>query len=371
MAELHEIESEEVMAYLDGQLSEERASRVAAHLKECVGCELLARDLRSVSAKMEEWTVPMEHLQMNSALAGAVKKVHAKRGWGWYGKWAAAAAGVAVALAVIVPLPGPPEGQAGRVQVFSYPVELPVAQEVSSAAPAGQQGSRAAAMIARTSQLIITTKDFAKVRPGLDDILKRHQGYIGQLSTRGADNAHTLEATLRVPADQLDAVTAELKKFGRVDLEAQSGEELTQQYTDLEARLTNGRNSERRLTGILQERTGRLADVLDVEREIERVRGEIESMEAQRKSMANRVDFATISLTVREDYTAQLNMNPDSTFARFRNAGVEGYRTMLEGVIGLVLFLLSYGPTLLVWSAVLFFPARLAWRWRSRALGNK
>ena len=47
-----------------------------------------------------------------------------------------------------------------------------------------------------------------------------------------------------------------------------------------------------------------------------------------------------------------------TTSGRIRNAAVEGYRTMVEGVVNVVLFLLSYGPSLLLWGGLLFFPVR-------------
>ena len=93
-----------------------------------------------------------------------------------------------------------------------------------------------------------------------------------------------------------------------------------------------------------------------------RVRGEIETMEAERKGMANRVDFATLNLTLTEEYKTPLRMMPESTAGRFRNAAVDGYRTMIEGVVGVALFLVSSGPTLFLWTALLFFPVRAVWR---------
>ena len=47
---------------------------------------------------------------------------------------------------------------------------------------------------------------------------------------------------------------------------------------------------------------------------------------------------------------------------RFRNAAVEGYRSTMESIIDVIAFLLSHGPVLLVWAAILFFPARFVWR---------
>ena len=84
-------------------------------------------------------------------------------------------------------------------------------------------------------------------------------------------------------------------------------------------------------------------------------------MEAENKNLANRVDFATLNVKLFEEYRAGLQM-PGSASFRLRNAAVEGYRTTVESVTGAVSFLLAYGPSVLFWSAVLFFPLRLVWR---------
>ena len=155
---------------------------------------------------------------------------------------------------------------------------------------------------------------------------------------------------------------AELRALGRVEDESQGGEEVTQQYVDLEARLKNGQHTEQRLTEILRTRTGKLQDVLKVELEIDRVRGEIEQMQAEKKELSKRVAFATLNTMIREEYHAKLQAAPPSTGSRFRNAAVDGYNTVVEGLIDVGLFLLSAGPSLLLWAAILFFPARWAWK---------
>ncbi|MBZ5492577.1 MAG: DUF4349 domain-containing protein [Acidobacteriia bacterium] len=218
-------------------------------------------------------------------------------------------------------------------------------------------------MIARVAGLTLTTKEFDKTRASLEEILKRHSGYMGELKVSApADAGRSLTATLRIPAQKLEAAMAELKKLGRVEDESQGGEEVTQQYVDLEARLANGIHTEQRLTEILRTRTGKLQDVLKVELEIDRVRGEIEQMQAEKKELSKRVAFATLNTTVKEEYFAKLQGTPPSTGSRFRNAAVDGYNTVVEGLIDVGLFLLSAGPSLLLWVAVLFFPARWAWK---------
>jgi len=218
-------------------------------------------------------------------------------------------------------------------------------------------------MIVRTAELSLITKEFDKARTQLEAILQRHRGYVGELKVNDtAGSGRALTATLRVPADQLDATLTEVKTLGRVVSESQSGQDVTSQYVDLQARLGNARNTEKRLTDLLRDRTGKLSDVLEVEQELDRVRGEIEQMEAARKTMAHEVSFATLNATITEDYKAQLEVVPPSTSTRLSNAAVDGYRSLIDGVVSLILFLLSTGPSLLLWGAILFLPARMVWR---------
>lgn len=218
-------------------------------------------------------------------------------------------------------------------------------------------------MIARTASLTIVAKDFEVARAAVERIVSQHNGYVADLATNAPkDAARALTATLRIPAPQLDTAIAELKKLGRVEQETQSGEDVTKQYADLVARLNNSRATEKRLVDILQQRTGKVSEVLEVEREIARVREEIEQMEAQRKNMEKRVAFASMQLKLNEEYKAQLEMTPPSTGTRLRNAMVSGYQRVAESAFETVFFLLDYGPSLLFWGLVLYWPGRLAWR---------
>jgi DNA repair ATPase RecN len=217
-------------------------------------------------------------------------------------------------------------------------------------------------MIVRTASLKLLTKDFDKTRAALEDVVRRHHGYSAQLTVGSeSGSAHKLSATFRVPADQVDAAIAEIKQLAHVEQESQSGEEVTEQYVDLAARLSNARRTEQTLLEVLEKRTGRLSDVLEVEQELARVREQIERMEAELKSLQNRVSFATLQVELREEYEEQLEITP-SLGRRLGNAVVEGFRTAADSLVSLVLFLLSVGPFLLLWALILFWPARYVWR---------
>ena len=226
-------------------------------------------------------------------------------------------------------------------------------------------------MIARTVALTVLVKDFAASRAAVDAIVTRFQGYPATLTANTPEgSARTLQASLRIPAPQLAAALAELKHLGRVQNETQSGDEVTQQHADLVARLKNSRETDARLQAILQQRTGKIEDVLQVEEEIARVRGEIENMEAEQLTLEHRVAFATVDLQLTEEYKESLTAPDDSTGNRLRNAFVSGGRNAASFVLGIVLFAAESGPTLLLLAILLGLPGWLLWRRYRRLRAN-
>lgn len=349
----HPVEQEEVMAYLDGELPSDRTALVAEHMEECGECRRLAAELHDVSGQLANWQVERAAAGLPGKVASALSGGRRLRAWEW-------SAGLAAVFVLMVLLVLPKMiNQASNAKLATRETGL-TAYMTTPAKP----------MIARTSQLTLITKEFDKARGAVEDILKRHRGYLGQLDVVAlADTPRTFTAALRVPTDQLDPTIAEIKKLGQVESESQSGEDVTRQYVDLDARLTNARNTEQRLTALLRDRTGKMTDVLAVEKEIDRVRGEIEQMEAQKKTLINRVDFATLNVTLREASKAQLS--PHSTWDRFRTAGADGYVSLVAGVVGALVFLLAYGPSLLLWGAISFFIVSFVWkRWRRLKFGR-
>ena len=218
-------------------------------------------------------------------------------------------------------------------------------------------------MIARTVSLAIFVKDVPAARAELERLLAHYQGYAAQLTVKTPEGgARSFQASLRVPAPELAAALAELRALGQVENESQAGEEVTQQHADLVARLQNSRETEQRLKDILTQRTGKIEDVLQVEEEIARVRGEIEGMEADQKTLEHRVDFASVDLQMSEVFKAQLGTPSASVGNQMRNAFVSGLRGAGASLLGVVLFVEEAGPAILVWLVILGVPGWFVWR---------
>ena len=80
---------------------------------------------------------------------------------------------------------------------------------------------------------------------------------------------------------------------------------MTEEFFDLEARIRNKQEEEKRLLKHLADSTGKLEDILKVESELTRVRGEVEQMQGRLRFLANRADLSTVTITATElkDYS--------------------------------------------------------------------
>jgi hypothetical protein len=108
----------------------------------------------------------------------------------------------------------------------------------------------------------------------------------------------TLE--LRVPAARFDEALAGLRPLGDVESVSTSAEDVGEEYVDTGARMANARRLEERLVQLLATRTGKLEDVLAVERELARVREEIERHEGRLRFLRTRAATSTLVLSLHE-----------------------------------------------------------------------
>lgn len=237
---------------------------------------------------------------------------------------------------------------------------MPSAAPIGISSPPADTRGYETPLIAHAADLELTTKEFARSRSSLEEILERHHGYAAKLRMVGQPAGSLLTATLRVPSSEFTAAVTDLKALGNVEREEQTADEITQQRADLEARLTNAQRSLARLQGILA-KGGKVTDLADVQRQLSNVNGEIARLEAERIAAEHRVIFAQVLFSLREVVTPPV----DSIATQLRNAAVMGFSDVLSALSAVAIFAISRGPVILLWVVVLYFPLRWAWRkWR-------
>ncbi|MGD0481410.1 MAG: DUF4349 domain-containing protein [Terracidiphilus sp.] len=387
----HPFAAEELMAFCDGELSAQDSQAVEIHLAGCRDCADKVRQFHETSQSLREWNAPPVSKRIEEAVEEQMQAADSGRGgrgskagfgrarrprwrpWAIGGASAVAALllvaviGVSVARRPLQDGSGPnPPASAMAVEQLSASSQSNAVPQPAPAPGASETTASNAPLIARSVTFVIVAKDVTAARPELDAILARYHGYASQMDVNTpADDAPSLKASLRIPVANLAAAMNDLRGLGRVASESESGEDVTQQHEDLDQRLKTARDTEERFRTILQQRTGTVSDVLQVEEEIARVRGDIESMEAEQANLEHRVDFASIDLSIGAEPGPISGAAPLSV--RVRNAFVAGYRNAVGTVIGIFLFLVAYGLTILIWIAILGVPMILLRRRYRRA----
>src|SRR5881392_3897641 len=98
----------------------------------------------------------------------------------------------------------------------------------------------------------------------------------------------------------LDRFLGKLRGLGELKNQSISTEDVTKAYFDTDSRLKNARVMEQRLIDMLKTKTGKVSDLLQVEKELGRVREEIEKMQGELKYWDSQVQFATVTISLAE-----------------------------------------------------------------------
>ena len=122
-------------------------------------------------------------------------------------------------------------------------------------------------------------------------------GFVEQLSSSGAAGRQQASMTIRVPQAQFFTALERIEALGEVQSKNLGTEDVSEQFIDLEARLTSSLREEESLLSLLG-RSGTVSEVLAIERELARVRAEVERWQGQLNFLERRVDLATITVSL-------------------------------------------------------------------------
>jgi len=156
--------------------------------------------------------------------------------------------------------------------------------------------------IIRTADIKVIASDFAETEQELKKLLGAHKdAYVAKAEINGSPGApRSGQWTIRVPVAEFDSFIDALLKLGVPQRNSIDSKDVTEEFYDVQARVKNKKVEEDRLVKHLEKSTGKLDEILKVEAEISRVRGEIEQMEGRLRFLANLSDLTTIHLQIQE-----------------------------------------------------------------------
>jgi hypothetical protein len=127
------------------------------------------------------------------------------------------------------------------------------------------------------------------------------RGYVATTNSEKQANGKLRgQVVVKVLPENLDRFLQKVRGLGELKNQTLGTEDVTKGYLDTDARLKNAHVMEQRLIDMLKTKTGKVADLLQVEKELGRVREEIEKMQGQLKYWDSQVQFATVTISLAE-----------------------------------------------------------------------
>ena len=215
------------------------------------------------------------------------------------------------------------------------------------------------------SKISVETSDIDQFSEGLNSKLASLGGFIADFNEqRFAGDRRSRTWTLRVDVDKFDELISWFDGESNVTHKEVTSQDVTEEFVDLSARLENKRNTERRLVALLEERPGKLDEVLSVEREIDRVREDVERIEGRLRFLSERTALSTVTLTAttRIEYQAPLEASFGTRVSEAWNSSLHELQAAGEslaiGLVGMVPWL----PLVLLLGGLGYWLTRWAWR---------
>ncbi len=238
-------------------------------------------------------------------------------------------------------------------------------------APAGDKGLVKASeerMLVRTAQLSLVVKDPEESLAQIKSIIEALDGYVADTRMWRDEEQMRGSVTVRVPAESLDDALTELKALAvRVESESGSSQDVTEEYTDLSARLRNLEATEQELLELLKtvrEKTGKAEDVLAVHRELTNIRGQIEQLKGRMQYLERTSAMAAVTIELIPDVLTRPiavgTWQPSATLAGALRALLHALRFIADAAIWIVFYILPVAIILLI-------PFGIVWLiWRRR-----
>lgn len=205
----------------------------------------------------------------------------------------------------------------------------------------------------KNGEIEFETNDLNKTKNKVIEGIKKFEGYLS--SDNEYKNSYEVSNTLiiRVPSESFDKllneITQGIDKFDRKEINVK---DVTSKFLDIEARLKTKKELENRYLEILK-KANKVTEILEVEKEIGKLRSDIESIEGRLKFLNNQVTISTLEVRIYETISTQTEFGK-----KFKN----GFKNGWENLILFFVFLVNIWPFIVLSIGVII----LIKYWRKR-----
>ena len=274
--------------------------------------------------------------------------------------------------------PEPPLMEEGREMAVEAPPAAPAPDVVQreAVANAGLQDVVSERMIVRTADLSLVVEDTEQTLEDIEDLVAELEGYISNLQTWRVNDQLAATVTLRVPERSFGQARERVKDLAiEVESENVSGQDVTEEYVDLEARLHNLEVAEDELLELLasaQETRQDAESILAIYREVTSIRGQIEQIQGRIQYLEDATSLATLTVSLTPEEEEEPVVEPG--WDPLRQAR-DALRTLVNALKVLADLLIWVALFILPLVAILVLPFVLIWLgwflWRRRRKRSK
>lgn len=197
-------------------------------------------------------------------------------------------------------------------------------------------------MIIYNGYISLETDDIDGTLNRIRSLAEGYNGYVAGTSRSMIGNQALADITIRIPQNRFRSTIDDILTYGKVLDERTTSEDVTEQYIDLKARSQNLEILEQSLTDLLN-RTATIEEILKVEQELARIRGEIDSLQGQLNYLERNVTMSMIKVSLRE---------PPSPFTPPGIDWGETFETAVRGLFavisGLIILITAILPLIVI-----------------------
>jgi hypothetical protein len=205
----------------------------------------------------------------------------------------------------VLPAAGPTSTTAAAAyDAFGYAAESEesgaggTANAPGAMSQSGQEGQNWDRMIIRTASLQLRVKDVSASMDEVRAVVGGHAGYVTASESRQEGDYTVGTMTVQVPAARFDGAMSQLRRLGlKVLHENVTSSDVTEEYTDLNSQLRNLQATEARILTLMG-RAEQIGDILNLDRELRGIQGEIERIQGRVNFLGKRAEMSTITISL-------------------------------------------------------------------------
>lgn len=204
----------------------------------------------------------------------------------------------------------------------------------------------------KDGSLSFETDDILGTRKKVNDAINKNDAYIANEEEGNYNSRLEITVTIRVPAENFDQLVNEVSQSVEAfDHKSIDVKDVTEEYLDIKSRLQTKKDLELKYKTIL-ERATTVSEILEIEKQIAELRGDIESIEGRLKYLNDQVAFSTLTVSFYEQV-------PSAT--KFSGKFKRGISSGWDNLMWFLVFLVNIWPFIILALAIIIF-----FRWREK-----